>query len=173
MRPCNHFPVDSNPAFAASCFHGTPHQTQEPCHAVGQFRESVGLQGPSRAHKPRRQGLRLRLHPTWGNQNSARCDRQRNGHPHLGPRHDGQKPRMLRSLRIDMCWEGETRPAVSAPFGDFFGIALGRKSAFESALFADPEGRSFNCFVPMRSARPRASRSLMRATRRWRVSSTR
>jgi hypothetical protein len=63
--------------------------------------------------------------------------------------HSGQKPRMLRSMRIDMYWEGESRPAVSAPFGDFFGIALGRKSAFESTLFSDPEGRSFNCFVPM------------------------
>jgi len=63
--------------------------------------------------------------------------------------HDGQDPVMLRSLRIDMTWEGESRPAVSAPFGDFFGIGLGRRTAFESDLFSNPEGRSFNCFVPM------------------------
>ena len=56
---------------------------------------------------------------------------------------------MLRGLRIDMYWDGESRPAVSAPLGDFFGVGLGRKTAFENALFSDPEGRSFNCFIPM------------------------
>ena len=56
---------------------------------------------------------------------------------------------MLRSLRIDMYWDDSDTPAVSAPFGDFFGIALGRRVAFESELFSDPEGRSFNCYIPM------------------------
>ena len=55
----------------------------------------------------------------------------------------------MRSLRIEMFWDGCATPAVSAPFGDFFGVGLGRRAAFESALFSDPEGRSFNCFVPM------------------------
>ena len=58
-------------------------------------------------------------------------------------------PRVMRSLRIEMFWDGSTKPAVAAPLNDFFGMGLGRKVAFESALFADPEGRSFNCFVPM------------------------
>jgi len=58
-------------------------------------------------------------------------------------------PRMLRSLRIDMYWDGATTPAVSAPLGDFFGIGLGRTAVFESALFSNPEGRSFNSVVPM------------------------
>jgi hypothetical protein len=35
------------------------------------------------------------------------------------------------------------------PLGDFFGIGLGRTVAFECALFSNPEGRSFNAFVPM------------------------
>jgi hypothetical protein len=60
-----------------------------------------------------------------------------------------RSPRMLRSLRIDMYWDGATAPAVSAPLGDFFGIGLGRTAAFESALFSNPEGRSFNSVVPM------------------------
>ena len=60
-----------------------------------------------------------------------------------------RSPRMLRSLRIDMYWDGAKTPAVSAPLGDFFGIGLGRKVAFESALFSDPEGRSFNATIPM------------------------
>ena len=60
-----------------------------------------------------------------------------------------RSPRMLRSLRIDMYWDGATRPAVSAPLGDFFGIGLGQMVEFQSALFSNPEGRSFNCVVPM------------------------
>lgn len=60
-----------------------------------------------------------------------------------------RSPQMLRGLRIDAYWEGETTPAVSVPFGDFFGIGLGRCIAFENGLFSSPEGRSFNCFIPM------------------------
>lgn len=56
---------------------------------------------------------------------------------------------MLRALRIEMFWEGESKPAVSAPLGDFFGVALGQRMPFENALFSDPEGRSFNCIIPM------------------------
>jgi hypothetical protein len=58
-------------------------------------------------------------------------------------------PIMLRALRIDIFWDHAKKPAVSAPLGDFFGVAHGRKKAFESELFSDPEGKSFNCFVPM------------------------
>jgi hypothetical protein len=60
-----------------------------------------------------------------------------------------RSPHMLRSLRIDMYWDGAARPAVSAPLGDFFGMGLGQMVPFQSALFSNPEGRSFNCVVPM------------------------
>jgi hypothetical protein len=60
-----------------------------------------------------------------------------------------RSPRMLRSLRIDMYWDNAKTPAVSAPLGDFFGIGLGQTTVFQSALFSNPEGRSFNCFIPM------------------------
>ena len=46
-------------------------------------------------------------------------------------------------------WDGADRPAVSAPLGDFYGTGLGRLAPFQSALFTNPEGRSFNSFVPM------------------------
>jgi len=58
-------------------------------------------------------------------------------------------PQMLRALRLDMFWDGAEQPAVSVPFGDFFCAILGRLPAFENALFTSPEGRSFNCYVPM------------------------
>lgn len=60
-----------------------------------------------------------------------------------------RSPEMLRSLRLDMFWDNAAQPAVSAPLGDFFGVGLGRRTPFECALFSDPEGRSFNCFIPM------------------------
>lgn len=60
-----------------------------------------------------------------------------------------RSPEMLRSLKLQMFWDNEQTPAVSVPLGDFFGVGLGRTAVFENALFASPEGRSFNCFIPM------------------------
>jgi hypothetical protein len=56
---------------------------------------------------------------------------------------------LLRSLRIDMYWDGAEKPAVSCPVGDFFGATLGRPVAFESAFLVNPDGRSFNSFFKM------------------------
>ena len=60
-----------------------------------------------------------------------------------------RSPKMLRGLRLEMYWDGAKTPAVSVPIGDFFGQALGRMVTFQNALFSSPEGRSFNCCVPM------------------------
>lgn len=60
-----------------------------------------------------------------------------------------RSPQMLRSLKIEMFWDNEKKPAVSAPFGDFFGVGLGRTTDFQNAFFADPEARSFMCYIPM------------------------
>lgn len=59
-------------------------------------------------------------------------------------------PKRIRQLRIEMYWDGATVPAVNAPFDDFFCQAADpEKKPFENALFSSPEGRNFNCFVPM------------------------
>jgi hypothetical protein len=58
-------------------------------------------------------------------------------------------PEMLRSLKFEMYWDGAAQPAVAVPFGDFFGAILGRTGPFENELFSNPEGRSFNCYIPM------------------------
>jgi len=60
-----------------------------------------------------------------------------------------RSPAMLRGLKVELFWDGADTPAVSAPWGDFFGCSLGESPAFESALFTNPEGRNFNCYVPM------------------------
>ena len=60
-----------------------------------------------------------------------------------------RSPQMLRGLRLDMYYDGQSQPAVSAPLGDFFMHGLGRMAVFESAGFVSPEGRSFICTIPM------------------------
>ena len=60
-----------------------------------------------------------------------------------------QDKKMQLGLKLNMYWDGETKPAVSAPLGYFFGMGLGEMYPFESALFSNPEGRSYNCYVPM------------------------
>ena len=56
---------------------------------------------------------------------------------------------MLRSVRIDFYWDGEAKPAVSSPLGDFFGAPLGKAVRFDSALLSNPEGRSFVSYFSM------------------------
>jgi hypothetical protein len=60
-----------------------------------------------------------------------------------------RSPEMLRALRLRIYWDDAAKPAVDVPFGDFFALGLARTTAFESALFSSPEGRSFNSYVPM------------------------
>ncbi|HEY1114339.1 MAG TPA: glycoside hydrolase family 172 protein, partial [Chitinophagaceae bacterium] len=60
-----------------------------------------------------------------------------------------QNPVKLRSLRLQMFWDGAGKPAVDVPMGDFFVYNLGRQVAFESHFFSSGEGRSFNCYIPM------------------------
>ena len=62
---------------------------------------------------------------------------------------DDRSPAMLRGLRFEAFWDGDTMPAVSAPIGDFFGHGLGEMVRFENEFFSSPEGESFNCCLPM------------------------
>jgi hypothetical protein len=62
---------------------------------------------------------------------------------------DDRSVQMLRSLRLRMYWDGSAKPAVDVPLGDFFSAGTGQLVTFQSALFANPEGRSFNCYIPM------------------------
>jgi len=58
-------------------------------------------------------------------------------------------PEEWRCIKIEMFWDGSETPAVSAPLEDFFCQPLGRNIAMENALFASPEGRSAECYIPM------------------------
>ena len=52
-----------------------------------------------------------------------------------------RSPAMLRGLKLEMFWDDSTKPAVSVPFGDFFGMALGHMTAFQYAPFCQPGGQ--------------------------------
>jgi len=56
---------------------------------------------------------------------------------------------VLRGVRFEMHWDDAATPAVQVPIGDFFCHSFGRMCTFENALFSSPEGRSFNCIIPM------------------------
>jgi hypothetical protein len=56
---------------------------------------------------------------------------------------------LLRGLVVRMYWDGQDWPSVEAPLQDFFGLPFARQVPFQSALFSNPEGRSFNSIVPM------------------------
>ncbi len=60
-----------------------------------------------------------------------------------------RSPKMLRGLKFEIYWDGADKPTVSCPLGDFFNHVLGKMATFQSALFSSPEGRSFNCCIPM------------------------
>ncbi len=61
------------------------------------------------------------------------------------PRSEEQR----RMIKIEMYWDGSSKPAVSVPIGDFFGLGLGLSVPFDNALFSNPEARSFNFTIPM------------------------
>jgi len=61
----------------------------------------------------------------------------------------GTNAEQRRAVRIDMYWDGANKPAVSAPIGDFFGVAHGLIARYDNALFSSPEARSFNFTIPM------------------------
>ena len=62
---------------------------------------------------------------------------------------DDRSPEVLRSVKIEIYWDGAKTPAVSVPLGDFFLHGAGEMVPMETALFSSAEGRSFNAAVPM------------------------
>ncbi|HVW07681.1 MAG TPA: glycoside hydrolase family 172 protein [Bryobacteraceae bacterium] len=62
----------------------------------------------------------------------------------------------LKEIVLRMYWDGNPKPSVEVPVGDFFGLNLGQYQIFESAFVACSPGKSLNCYFAMpfrRSAR--------------------
>ena len=73
---------------------------------------------------------------------------------------EDRSPEALRGLKLEIYWDGASRPAVSVPLGDFFLHGAGEMVPMETALLASPEGRSFVSYIPM----PFRSRARLVAT---------
>ena len=62
----------------------------------------------------------------------------------------------LKELVLRAYWDGNQKPSVEAPIGDFFGLNLNSYVIFESQYLACSPGKSLNCYFAMpyrRSAR--------------------
>lgn len=46
-------------------------------------------------------------------------------------------------------WDGEERPSVEAPLGNFFGVSFGPAPVFQSALVTVNPEQAMNCYFPM------------------------
>jgi hypothetical protein len=55
----------------------------------------------------------------------------------------------LKELILRAYWDGNAKPSVEVPVGDFFGLNLGQYQIYESAYLACSPGRSLNCYFYM------------------------
>ena len=55
----------------------------------------------------------------------------------------------LKELVLRAYWDGNAKPSVEAPIGDFFGLNLNGYFIYESAYLACSPGRSLNCYFAM------------------------
>jgi hypothetical protein len=58
-------------------------------------------------------------------------------------------PTHLKELVLRVYWDGNAKPSVEAPVGDFFGLNLGEYQIYESAFLACSPGKSLNCYFAM------------------------
>ncbi len=55
----------------------------------------------------------------------------------------------LKEIVLRGYWDGNAKPSVEAPIGDFFGLNLGQYAIYQSAYLACSPGKSLNCYFAM------------------------
>jgi hypothetical protein len=55
----------------------------------------------------------------------------------------------LKEIVLRGYWDGNEKPSVEAPLGDFFGLNLGQYTIYQSAYLACSPGKSLNCYFAM------------------------
>src|SRR5579872_476414 len=55
----------------------------------------------------------------------------------------------LKEIVLRGYWDGNAKPSIEAPIGDFFGLNLGQYAIYESAYLACSPGKSLNCYFSM------------------------
>jgi hypothetical protein len=58
-------------------------------------------------------------------------------------------PNHLKEIVLRGYWDGNSKPSVEAPIGDFFGLNLGQYAIYESEYLACSPGKSLNCYFAM------------------------
>lgn len=58
-------------------------------------------------------------------------------------------PLHLKELVLRAYWDGNAKPSIETPVGDFFGLNLGDYVMFESQFLACSPGQSLNCYFAM------------------------
>jgi hypothetical protein len=60
-----------------------------------------------------------------------------------------QKPEILRTLVIRATWDDQQHPSIECPLGDFFGLAHGKVTAYQSAVHSVGPLTGLNIWLPM------------------------
>jgi Protein of unknown function (DUF2961) len=55
----------------------------------------------------------------------------------------------LKEIVLRAYWDGNAKPSIEAPIGDFFGLNLGQYAIYESEYLACSPGKSLNCYFAM------------------------
>jgi len=55
----------------------------------------------------------------------------------------------LKEIVLRGYWDGNEKPSIEAPIGDFFGLNLGQYAIYQSAYLACSPGKSLNCYFAM------------------------
>src|SRR5580700_9841334 len=72
-------------------------------------------------------------------------------------------PNHLKEIVIRIYWDGNSKPSVEAPVGDFFGLNLGQYFVYQSAFLNCSSVKALNCYFAGR----RAWWSRMKGRRGW------
>ncbi|MBI1788337.1 MAG: DUF2961 domain-containing protein [Acidobacteria bacterium] len=60
-----------------------------------------------------------------------------------------QSPDHLKEIVIRMYWDGNSKPSVETPVGDFFGLNLGQYAIYQSAFLNCSPVKALNCYFSM------------------------
>jgi hypothetical protein len=70
-------------------------------------------------------------------------------------RDERRRPNIFRGLVLRAFWDGEVKPSIEVPLGDFFGVSNGQVRPIRSLAFTatrmewPPHTTGFNCYLPM------------------------
>ncbi len=60
-----------------------------------------------------------------------------------------QSGQHLKELALRMYWDGDSKPSVETPIGDFFGLNLGQYFVYQSAFLNCSSIKALNCYFAM------------------------